>query len=240
MNNKYNCSGVDENGSTWSTTGFVIESEEDVSKHYLFFIEGPILSISQYTDVFSVLRKATEDDVVELSVTSEGGDLFVSEVFSNELARCEAHIHFVVDAELASGATTWLMRADSYEIDDNASFLFHESAYSVPQVTSSEVVDYVKHSEVVGTGWLTKYYSEFFTEEEMNKVKKGYQMHLTGKQVKERLDLLQQENNKKKEEIDSQLKEFETQQTLSELGYNDLKDLLKAAQQEVKKRKELQ
>ena len=65
-------------------------------------------------------------------------------------------------------------------------------------------------------------------------------MHLTGKQVKERLDLLQQENNKKKEEIDSQLKEFETQQTLSELGYNDLKDLLKAAQQEVKKRKELQ
>ena len=238
--NKYKIESEDGEGSTWSTTGFVIESEEDVSKHYLFFIEGPILSISQYTDVFSVLRKATEDDVVELSVTSGGGDLFVAEVFSNELARCEAHIHFVVDAELASGATTWLMRADSYEIDDNASFLFHESAYSVPRVASSDVVDYVKHSEVVGTGWLTKYYSEFFTEEEMNKVKKGYQMHLTGKQVKERLDLLQQENNKKKEEIDSQLKEFETQQTLSELGYNDLKGLLKAAQQEVKKRKELQ
>ena len=208
------------------TTSYVQKDLGSGNTLYDFLIHGAIKDIGQYDDLVFSLREAVEGDIVQISLSSEGGALTVSEFIVNEISRSDATVVVVVDSECASAATSWLLAADQAIVDPNASFLFHEASYGPGINTASNIEDAVEHSKELIDRWLNRHYTGFLTDEEIQKLRQGKQLYMFGDEVVERL--------KNREE--SRRAEFEEQEVFDEMEKEVLDKIRKRVNMALKKK----
>ena len=236
MNKTYKCESEPGEDSPWCVIGFPQEND-DGTMLFTWYISGAIKHVGQYTDFLTCLRQANEGDIVDVNLKSDGGALAVSEIVANEIKNTEAHVHITVDSECSSAATVWVVLADSYEIDDNSSWLIHEPSFGTAPDTTSNIEGYVAHSKVVIERWLHRYYDEVLTQEEIAKLRTGYQMWLTGDEVSARLRARDARLQAAREAEYQAARGAEIERQMANLDDEGLKNVIRSAKAEQSKRK---
>ena len=236
MNKTYKCESEPGEESPWCVSGFSQENE-DGTMLFTWFISGVIKHVGQYTDFLTCLRQANEGDIVDVNLKSDGGSLAVSEIVAKEIKNTEAHVHISVDSECASAATVWVILADSYEIDDNSSWLIHEPSFGTAPDTTSNIEGYVAHSKIIIERWLHRYYDDILTQEEIARLRTGYQMWITGDEMTSRLRERDNRLQAVREAEYQAAREAEIERQMATLDDEGLKNVIRSAKAEQSKRK---
>ena len=165
---------------------FLVSAEEVVSLKYKPRLWGEIVSSEDFLYVIDVLEQATENDFVELHISSPGGSMDAVSTLIHAMQKCQAEIHVVMTGTVASAATLPMFFADSREAGEFTSFLFHEAVIGTPSETMSASKAYTDHVYKFAEHFLREVYTGFFTEEELNDIFNGKQRWMLPDEVVER------------------------------------------------------
>lgn len=156
---------------------------------YEYPIKGEITDPIDYEELVNMLRSACENDIVRLSINTEGGNLHTVQELVEEIYQSHALVACSVYGECCSGGTMLALACasmDDYDITDNSSWLFHNASWGTGG-KAQDVEDSVDHSRILFRRVMKQHYSDFLTEDEIEEVIRGKQLWMFGDEVKERL-----------------------------------------------------
>ena len=143
---------------------FLVSAESRVSMKYKPRLYGEFLSSEDFLYAIEVLEIATEEDEVELHVSSCGGSGSAISTLIHAMKKCRSPIHVVMTGTVASAGTIPMFYADSWECAEDCSFLFHEAVLGTAPETMSANKKYTEHAYQHTERLLRNTYEFFFTE----------------------------------------------------------------------------
>lgn len=198
-----------------SINPFIVSAEEHTTYKYKARLWGEFLSSEDFLNVVEVLETATPDDDVEIHISSCGGSGAAISTLIYAMNKCEAPIHIVMTGTVASAATLPMFCADSFEIAEDCSFLFHEAILGSPPETMAANKEYTAHAYKHIESLLRNAYEYFFEEEEFAQLFAGRQIYMFADEVvsrfNKRTEILQARQDIAEEYGDEEFEEpFET------------------------------
>lgn len=125
---------------------------------------GEIGPITQYLEMLDVLDTATEDDSVEISIDTPGGEVYTAIAIVERMENCKADVTTNASGLVASAGTFIWFYGDKRIVSRWARFLFHCSSHgdmgrtlSIHE-TSEKMVKYMKELglQMLGAGIITR------------------------------------------------------------------------------------
>ena len=176
---------------------FLVSAEENPSIKYKPRIWGCIETTEDFLYTIEVLEVAKEQDIVELHVSSYGGNLDAISTLIHAMQKCEAHVHVVMTGTICSAGTIPMFFSDSWEAGEYTSFLFHDAIVGAAPETMSANKAYTSHVQSFYGDMLRSIYKGFFTDDEFAELFNGRQWWMRADEVetrfKRRLEMLEQE-----------------------------------------------
>lgn len=149
-----------------------------IAWRHSFRIDGEFADTWQFDTAIETLNNASENDLVEIHLSSYGGSLNSVESLIHAIRKTAAHVHIIATGEQASAATLLMMEAHSFELSDNFSALLHNGSYSISG--NSNEIKYqsnfhINYMEQV----MRKAYKHFLSDYEIDEMNKGVDIMLT-------------------------------------------------------------
>lgn len=192
---------------------------------YDFPINGSIEEVDKYQNLFDVLRVATENDVLILTINTCGGLLHTAQQICAEIEASAATVVGSVVGGCSSAGTLVAMSCDSLNIAPDSSWLFHTGSYGTAGM-APHVESYVEHSKELMKRIADKYYKDVLTEEEIARLIRGDQLYFFGDEISKRLA-------EKAEDEEQQEAEEEPSSGLEDLPTYQLEEALKGIEAEL-------
>jgi ATP-dependent protease ClpP protease subunit len=159
-----------------------------VSSLHTFYLSGTIEEPNEYINWFEVMRNANETDIIQIHINSYGGDLFTAIQFLRAIADTSAHVICSVEGACMSAATMIFLAADSFEVSEHSSFMFHN--YSGGTIgKGGEMVDQLIHERKWSHHLLNRIYADFLTADEIESLLSNKDIWMDGEEVLKRLNL---------------------------------------------------
>lgn len=154
---------------------------------YHFDLNCDIEDPEQFGDFFTILREASQEDLVFLHINSAGGCFDTTVQIVNAIDSTQAMVVTSAEGLVASGAACIFFSGHAFQIGKHCEFLIHTGSsrhsgkindtMSCVAFTVKRVKDF--YQDVLGT---------FLTEEELDLVSRGEEFFLTSKEVEERIN----------------------------------------------------
>lgn len=147
---------------------FSINTYPTAFRHEVFlnnYLEHP----DEMNTLLSILNTCQEDDDIRMYINSGGGSLSSVESLLHAMKNTKAHIHIVGSGEIASAATLPLFFADTYELSDDVSFMFHNASYG----DWGNCQDMMEHSRFFYdkmVKMISRIYGGFFNDDEIEDI----------------------------------------------------------------------
>lgn len=122
-----------------------------------------------FSKLIKILKSASQYDTVTINLNSDGGDLDSVYHLLSAMEQTEALIKIVVSGTVASAATLLLFHADVIEVSAFSTFLFHSIDSGIWGKTQ-DIVEFSGFLKEHNEKLFSKYYSDFFTEEEIKDI----------------------------------------------------------------------
>ena len=145
-----------------------------------------IKDASYYTKVFDLMLEAGSDDVIDLMIASNGGNLEGLNLLLEGMRLTEAHVRAILLGSCHSAASILALNAHDVIVTDSCEMLVH----GVRTGFGGKMVDldaFTAHSKKVTDKLLTQTYKAFLTDLELHEVIHGRELWLTADDVRERL-----------------------------------------------------
>lgn len=153
--------------SNWKKKVFYFPSDDGDT--YRIFIDGEITRSSDYRDVLTALREATERDMVEFEINSIGGCLHTTLAITSAIDNCAAlTVANVSRAE--SAAMLVAMACDGFNIDAGAVCMVHNFQTSYGYNTPNNLQSNLESEKYLYKTLVGRYLKELLTEQEMRDI----------------------------------------------------------------------
>lgn len=178
-------------------------------------IDKPLVYPSDWREEISTIRNAGPGDVVEIHLNGPGGNLAVAGAYLKAIAESQAHIVGHIDHECSSALTFIFLACHEWVVADDAEFMVHtaSSGYGGKENNLYEYAIFLNKSV---EKLLKKYYTGFLTEEEIERVRTGSDMHMDSDEIIDRIHKMMEYRESLNEEPSEQ-----------QLAYDALKDISK-------------
>jgi len=205
-----------------STQEFNVNSYTRTSTVYNIFLQEAITSAEEFQSALTIFNVATEDDDVNVFLSSPGGSLDAAMIFISELRKCNAKVHIKAGGTVASAAVFILLAADSFEMDGFCNIMIHSASFG-DHGPVQDVVEYSQFVQQQTTKVFKEFFEGFLSDEEIQLVlvhKKV--MWLTAEEFCKRFEARQ--------EYLEALDEEAPEASLEDMSEEDLQGLLEAVQ----------
>jgi ATP-dependent protease ClpP protease subunit len=163
--------------------------QEITSRKYKIHFDEDVESPAYYRLVIETLVDATEDDVIEMYFSSNGGDVdsMISIISAMEL--CKAPIIGHLMSSCHSAASYIFLNCDFFYVSKFGSMLIHRGTMGYSG-TLNNVEDFVDFNRAQINEIMQATYGRFLLADELEKVMKGGDLLLNSSQIEERLELM--------------------------------------------------
>lgn len=169
---------------------------------YKFHIKGQIGSPDEFEEIIDVIDGATEKDILEVHLNTEGGDITTTLELVYSLKKSPAHKHMVICGLCASAGTIIMTAGDSFEIEPHCSFMFHN--YSGGSYgKGNEVHAQVEFERKWSKNLMSMVYKDVLTTSEIKKMLDGQDYWMTATEVAERIVKMLEARQPDEEEEDA-------------------------------------
>ena len=197
---------MEQNDFKPTTLGFY--HKENISNLYRFCLDEDIGDLPYYRDLIHALNNATEDDVIELRIITDGGSLETAECIITAIRSSEASVVGIVEKAYSAGSMIALA-CPELVLTDFATMMIHTGSYGTVG-SHNKVKQYVDFSERKLNRVIEDVYEGFLTKEEINSVKDGSDFWMFAEEIGERLDrrneYFQQKAEAKQEKEEEEVK----------------------------------
>lgn len=157
-----------------------------IAYNYDFYLSGPVLAASEYTDWFDKMRNATRNDNINIYINSGGGMTDTALQFMSVMAKCEAHITCSVEGSCMSAATMIFLQGDELHISENTLWMFHN--YSGGSAgKGGEMFDNIMFERSWSERLLHSVYKDFLTDAEIKSMLDNKDIWMHGDEVIKRV-----------------------------------------------------
>lgn len=160
------------------------------------YIYDDIVEVRAYSELIHLLDNAEENDKIVLKLSTNGGDADTAEVLYNAIIRSKAHVIGDLSGIVASAGTMITMACDEIIVDDQATFMIHESMLSGVRGKTSDVHDFQVFYKKKLKHTFTKVYGGFLTSKELDRTLDGKELWFMGYEVQARINKLKEKQNK--------------------------------------------
>lgn len=165
---------------------FVVSAEQQVQVKYKCRLYGAYDSSEDFLYTLEVLEMAEEHDIVELHVQGPGGSLDAVITLLHAMDKCKCPVHVIATGSLASAATFPILAADSYELHQFTSFMFHSASFGVAPQKTHDVIEEAIHNWKQCERIIRDMYEGFFTTEELDSMLQGRTFWMDAQEFTER------------------------------------------------------
>lgn len=139
---------------------------------YTIYLDGEITEPSDYREAMQVLESASESDIVNLSINSDGGRLDSGLMLINGIRACAAPVVGQLHSNCGSMATGIALACDTWQLGEFAFFMIHTASYGIGG-KAQEVRGQSSFMESYVDKFLKSMYSGFLTAKEISLVSRG-------------------------------------------------------------------
>lgn len=161
---------------------------------YRFFLNRPIGEPSKYTDMFTTLYNASEDDQIVMHINCVGGQVNTGVQLINAMKNTRAHVVTVLEGEAHSMASMIFLSGREFIVNDNCNMLIHNFGGGI----EGKGNEMHRQLEAVIKWYNTlsrDIYIPFLSEDEFNSVIRGEDMWLQSPAIRKRLDRMIKHKN---------------------------------------------
>jgi ATP-dependent protease ClpP protease subunit len=151
---------------------------------YLF---GVIEDATQFISAIEVMQQATENDVVYIHLSTDGGSLDATDTFLSAMRECQARVIVKASGGVHSAGTVILLHADEFFLSENFNALIHNGSCG----SGGKFSDYVAHSKHTVRYFETvmhNTYQGFLTDEEITQLLNGTDFWMDADEFAERFN----------------------------------------------------
>lgn len=134
---------------------------------------GGIYCATQFIYAIEALQAASENDVVYINLSTDGGSLDATDTFLMAMQECEAKIVIKASGGVHSAGTVILMHADEFILSENFNALVHNGSVG-PGGKFSDWVSASKHTKEYMETVMRNTYAGFLTETEIDNLLAGH------------------------------------------------------------------
>lgn len=177
-------SDEEENPTGTNSLGYF--SSHQAIETVVVHLDEEIKEPSYYRAVIQKLVELNECDTVKFFVNTPGGDLAACRALCTAINASNAHSTAILIGQASSAGSFITLSCDEVIVTPASSFLCHAAKYG-NQGKAGDMRAYVDFS----TEYLERFYREayagFLTEEEIEQVLDGKEMHMHAEEIEERL-----------------------------------------------------
>lgn len=159
------------------------------SKTYTIYLNEEIVEAKKYSKLFSLLRNASEYDVIKIHINSPGGDLFTGMQFITCMKQSYAHIITTLDGMAYSLAPMILFAGDEISISEHSSIMFHHYS-SAMMGKGNEQLSNAQAMSTYYRNTLEKYGMPFLTEVEVEQIMDGKDLYFGDDEINKRIEVI--------------------------------------------------
>lgn len=151
---------------------FTITYTPNKAGEYNIYLYGLIISAQQFVSAVEVLGNASDQDVVVIHLSTDGGSLDATDTLITAMNESEAHVVVKASGGVHSAGTLIILAADEFQLSDNANFLFHNGSCGAGG-KFSDFISHADHNKKYFERVIRTAYHGFLLETEIDDVLKG-------------------------------------------------------------------
>lgn len=182
------------------TINHVRTQVEPLGHKYTIRIDRILDEPENWQEEVATIRLAGEGDVVHLLINTDGGNVYVLFALLSALEQSPAHIICELEGMAASCGSFLFLSGDEFRVSPNATLMAHNASHGA-YGKASDVSTYVSYSDKQFRNLLERYYTHFFTQEEIDKMLEGKEYWFDSDEIMERLEKRAELLNKEVEEV---------------------------------------
>lgn len=144
---------------------------------YSVNVDEEFVDTKQFDYIVSILEEATQDDILTINLSTNGGALHAILPLLGAMAQSNCHVHAHACSDVASAGTFILLRADSISINEFSTIMCHQVQFGSGG-PSNNVANHVNHTMGLSNRITRDIYKDFFTEEEIDKMLSGTDFYM--------------------------------------------------------------
>ena len=186
MNKKYTLNSEDDiEKDSVGLLGFTVRAQQ--SHMFTVHINEDIKCAAYYSKIFDMLLDAGEDDIVNIFISSPGGDLDGLNVLLEGIRMTDAFVRAILIGCTHSAASILALNCHDVVVTDSATALIHcpRTGYGGKQV---DLESYTSHSKRISDKLIRNTYTGFLSEESISEVLAGRELWLDADQIRDRLE----------------------------------------------------
>lgn len=107
---------------------FEVSGNRSQAMHFRIRLFGPIFDTSQFVDALEVLQAANEGDIVEVHLSTPGGNMDATDTFLQAMHECEGRVIIRATGGCHSCGSIILMNATEFTLSENFNMLIHNGS----------------------------------------------------------------------------------------------------------------
>lgn len=178
--------------------------QQNSNNTYTFFIDGEIGPPENYRDLIQTLRKASENDLIEIMLNTPGGRLDSAQSIINAIHMSSASVVGIVNVEACSAGSMIALQCPNLVILPDSILMLHPASYGTYGNSHDNKVfaDFInKRIRIL----VNNYYKDFLSEKEIEELLTGKTFWMQEPEIIERLDrrqkVLQEQINESQEPV---------------------------------------
>lgn len=155
---------------------------------YDYYLTGVIGDPEEYLDLCNILRTASQQDEVVIRFNTPGGQVRTGNMIINAINESEANVIGFIESDCGSMGTYIFLACHTWGVSEAAEFFCHtcsSGSFGKEHETYEQAVFLRKQQHKL----MWKRYSNFLTEEEIEKVISGSDVYLDANEIMERLEV---------------------------------------------------
>ena len=149
-----------------------------------YYIVGEIGEPELYLDLYTLLRTATNNDVINLYINSVGGLLSTTCQIINAINDSCAEVITYADGDCASAGSLLLFSGHKIVINEHCQVLMHDSSGGVGDGKANEMAKSAAANAEQTKRLYHSVYGKYFTKAQVNKILAGHDKYLLSDELK--------------------------------------------------------
>lgn len=151
-------------------------------KLYQYFLDEEIKELAYYRNLVKTLSSATDNDIVEIIINTDGGSLDTAETIISAISESDALVRANIIGKAYSAGSLIAMACHEVVVGSLATMMVHQASYGIGG-NHTNILDQSHFMERRLTNLYERCYKWFLTEKEMKAVKQGVELWMTSDEI---------------------------------------------------------
>lgn len=161
-----------------------------VSQMYDIYLSEAIVESRRYTDLYQLIRQASQYDIINIHINSNGGSLHTALELMKAMKESDARINTHLEGVAMSAAPIILFAGDDVFIGEHSIMMFHDFSTGVADKGTAIISTTTAYSELY-KHLLEEYMYPFLSKAEIKDIIDGKDLNLNYPEINKRMKKLE-------------------------------------------------